>query len=344
MKRAISRSRALWSAGFVLAALAIAGTGVVLVSQRQWRMRPTFLARADFATIGGINPGDRVRVQGMDAGVVERIEAPPAPGGLVTLWFRIDERLRPLVRSDATAQIASQGVVGAKVIEIRPGRADAPALPESGRIAAEATPELSDLVRDATSVLKRVDAVAQAAEKGLIEVNAIASSISSGKGSLGRLVQDEEAYRKLLALDDRAFYDRERVLFKPGSDRESKTLNPDQVFEPGRSVLTPGGRILLDEIALWFKRAKKTKTEVVIAAFSDDRRDPDLTQMLTQEQADAVRTYLVNRHAIDAAGWFGTRKIASIGFGTQVPRTIADASDVIPPGRRVEIILFTPRT
>jgi phospholipid/cholesterol/gamma-HCH transport system substrate-binding protein len=372
MKRAISLTRALWSAGFVLAALAVAGSGVVLVSHRQWRMRPTFLARADFATIGGINPGDRVRVQGMDAGVVEKIEAPPAPGGLVTLWFRIDERLKPLVRSDATAQIASQGVVGAKVVEIRPGRADAPALPDSGRIAAEATPELSDLVRDATGVLKRVDAVAQAAEKGLVEVNAIASSISAGKGSLGRLIQDEEAYRKLLALsdrgtrtlndleenlaalkrtwplsryfDDRAFYDRERVLFKPGSDRESKSLMLDQVFEPGRSVLTPGGRILLDEVALWFKRAKKTKTEVVIAAFSDDRRDPDLTQMLTQEQADAVRTYLVNRHAIDAAGWFGTRKIASIGFGTQVPRTIADASEAIPAGRRVEIILFTPRT
>ena len=372
MHRAISRKRALFSAVFVLAALAVGASGVFVVASRQWRVQPTFLARAEFAAIGGINVGDRVRVQGMDAGVVERIEPPAEPGGAVTLWFRVDERLRNLVRSDASAQIASQGVVGAKVVEIRPGRPDAPALPESGRIAAEATPELSDLIRDASASLRRVDAVAVAAERGLGEINVIASTIREGKGSLGRLVRDDEAYRRLLALsdsstrtltnleenlaalkrtwplsryfDDRAFYDRERVLFKPGSDRESRTLDPDTFFEPGRSVLTPGGRKLLDEIAAWFKRAKTSKTEVVIAAFSDDQRDPDLTQMLTQEQADSVRKYLVDRHSLDSVGWFGTRKVAAIGFGNQVPRTLADAAASNGPGRRVEIILFTPRT
>jgi phospholipid/cholesterol/gamma-HCH transport system substrate-binding protein len=372
MHRAISRKRALVSGLFVVAALAVAAAGVLVVARRQWRVQPTFLARAEFAAIGGINVGDRVRVQGMDAGVVERIEAPEQPGGTVTLWFRIDERLRNLVRSDAKAQIAAQGVVGAKVVEIRPGKPDAPALPEAGRLASEATTELSDLIRDASASLKRIDAAAIAAEKGLGDINAIASSIREGKGSLGRLVKDEEAYRRLMALsdsstrtltnleenlaalkrtwplsryfDDRAFYDRERVLFKPGADRESRTLDPSTLFEPGRSVLTPGGRKLLDDVAAWFKRAKSSKTEVVIAAFSDDQRDPDLTQMLTQEQADSVRKYLVDRHSIDSIGWFGTRKVAAVGFGTQVPRTLADSSASNLPGRRVEIILFTPRT
>jgi phospholipid/cholesterol/gamma-HCH transport system substrate-binding protein len=372
MRRAISKRRALLDALFVLAVLTIGGAGIVMVAGRQWRMQPTFQARAEFATIGGINVGDRVRIQGMDAGVVERIEPPVAPGGPVTLWFRIDEKLRGLVRSDATAQITMQGVVGAKVVEIRPGLPDAPSLPELGRIATESSPELTDLLREATGTLKRVDAVALAAERGLGEVNAIATTIREGRGSLGRLVQDEEAYRRLLALsdrgtrtlndleenlaalkrtwplsryfDDRAFYDRERVLFKPGSDRESKTLNPDTLFEPGRSVLTPGGRILLDEIAAWFKRTKKTKTEIVIAAFSDDRRDPDLTQMLTQEQADSVRTYLVGKHGVDSVGWFGSRKVAAIGFGNQPPRTLAESGSTQEPSRRVEIILFTPRT
>ena len=66
--------------------------------------------------------------------------------------------------------------------------------------------------------------------------------------------------------------------------------------------------------------------------------------MLTQEQADAVRNYLVTRHSLDSIGWFGTRKVAAIGFGTHVPRAMADDGGTPPPARRVEIILFTPRT
>ena len=110
-------------------------------------------------------------------------------------------------------------------------------------------------------------------------------------------------------------------------------------------MLTPAGHQLLDDIATWFKRAKSSRTEVVIAAFSDDQRDPDLTQMLTQEQADSVRKYLVDRHSIDSIGWFGTRKVAAVGFGNQVPRTLADAGSSTASGRtESEIILFTPRT
>ncbi len=374
MRHAISPRKLVLSLLFIGTITAIAFTGVAIVAGRQWRIQPTFRVRADFASISGLNLGDRVRVQGIDAGVVDAIEPPPAPGGLVTLWMRIDESLRPLVRADAKAMIVSQGVVGARVVEIRPGLPDAPELPDSMRIAAEQTPEIADLMNQATVTLKRVDAVAVAAERGLGEINSIATSIREGKGSLGRLVQDEEAYRKLLALsdrgsrtlndleenlaalkrtwplsryfDERAFYDRERVLFKPGADRESKTLHPDALFEPGRSVLTPGGRALLDEIGTWFKRAKTGKTEVVIAAFTDDRRDPELAQLMTQEQADSVRRYLVARYAIDTVGWFGTRKVAAVGFGNQAPRISAEgnASPAASQGRRVEIILFTPRT
>jgi phospholipid/cholesterol/gamma-HCH transport system substrate-binding protein len=66
--------------------------------------------------------------------------------------------------------------------------------------------------------------------------------------------------------------------------------------------------------------------------------------MLTQEQADSVRNYLVQRHSIDSIGWFGTRKVAAVGFGNQLPRTLADAGPSNTPKQRVEIILFTPRT
>jgi phospholipid/cholesterol/gamma-HCH transport system substrate-binding protein len=370
MRRAIGVGRALANAALVLVILALAGFGVVRVSARHWQWQETFRARAEFPTISGLEPGGQVRVQGIDAGAVEAIIPPPAPGRPVTLVLRLDARLRPLVRADATVRIAAQGVVGAKVVEIAPGRPDAPPLPEDGTLHAEPPIEVADLLRDAATTLRRVDAVAEAAERGLGEVNAIAARIRRGEGSLGRLVQDDEAYRKLVALsdrgektlgsleenlaalkrtwpisryfNDRAFFERDRVLFQPGAERDSRALPEEALFEPGRAVLTARGRQELDKVAAWIKKAVRSQTEVVIAAFTDEGKDPDLADVLTQEQADAVRKYLISQHRIDSVGWFSSRRVAAVGFGTQVPRTAADPGADLPP-RRVEIILFTPQ-
>ena len=72
--------------------------GLYQVAGRQWRVQPTFHVRARFASISGVEAGHRVRIQGIDAGVVEKVVPPGEPGGQVELVLRIDERLRRLVR------------------------------------------------------------------------------------------------------------------------------------------------------------------------------------------------------------------------------------------------------
>ena len=370
MRRNIGLWRAAANAGFVLAVLALAGFGLYHVAGRHWRVQPTFRVRAEFPTIGGLEAGHRVRLQGIDAGVVERVVPPREPGRPVELVLRIDERLRPLVRSDAVARIISEGLVGAKVVELTPGSPDAPPVAELDPIGSERPIDMADVLKRASGSLERLDTLARSAEQGLSEVNAIAGSIRRGEGTLGKLVSDETMYRDLVALsrrgeralaaleenldalkqtwpisryfDRRAYLDRERVLFQPGSQRNSRCLMTDEIFEPGRSVLTSIGRARLDEVARWCKQASRPGTQVVIAAFTDDDRDQDLAEVLTQEQADAVRTYLVTKHSIQSAGWFKRRKVASVGFGSHAPRTL-DAAPPNQPARRVEIILFTPQ-
>ena len=94
MFREIGRWRALANASFALAVLALGGFGLYQVAGRQWRVQPTFHVRARFETISGLEAGHRVRIQGIDAGVVEKIVPPREPGGPVELVLRIDERLR----------------------------------------------------------------------------------------------------------------------------------------------------------------------------------------------------------------------------------------------------------
>jgi len=360
----------LANAGFAAAVLALGGFGLFQVAGRQWQVQRTFRVRARFETISGLEVGHRVRLQGIDAGVVERVVPPSRPGEPVELILRIDERLRSLIRTDAVARIVSEGLVGAKVVELSPGRPDAPRLAELDRIASERPIEMNDLLKKAVSSLARLDSTTQAAEQGLGELNAIVGSIRRGEGSLGKLVRDESVYQSLLqvsqrgertltALDEnltalkeiwplsrffdrRAYLDRERALFQPGARRHSRALRADDLFEPGRSVLTPVGQTRLDEIGRWCKHASQPTSEVVIAAFTDDDRDSGLAEILTQEQAESVRKYLVEKHSIQSAGWFKSRKVAAVGFGTHSPRTL-DPAPYATPARRIEIILFTPQ-
>jgi phospholipid/cholesterol/gamma-HCH transport system substrate-binding protein len=371
MRDDLPRWRALVNAVFVLVVLAVAAFGVTKVANRHWHLRETFRARAEFSQVGGLEPGATVRLSGIDAGVVEGLVPPVRPGDPVGVMLRLDAKLKPLIRADAIARVVTQGVVGAKVIEITPGQPDAPPLPPGGVLRSETPIEIADLLRDASETLRQIDEVAVAARDGLGEINAIAATIRSGQGSLGRLVQDEEAYERLLALssrgektlDDldenllalkgtwplsmyfnrRGFSDRDRILFQPASERERRVLTEADLFVPGRAVLTAQGRRKLDEVASWFKKVRRPESEVVIAAFHDDQRGDDLAELLSQEQADAVRNYLVQTHSIASKGWFSSRKVASVGFGKQVPRTAVDESAGLPP-RRVEIILFTPQT
>ena len=370
MRRDLTMGRIVRSLLLVLAVGGAILYGMKRVEQREWNSVPTFRARAGFQTIGGIEPGTKIRIQGMDAGLVESITPPTTPGGPVILSFRIDERLHRLVRSDTLVRISIQGVIGSKVVELVPGKPDAPALAESAMLPAQEPIELADLVNEASATLKRVNIAARSAEQGMNEVAAIAASIHEGKGTLGKLTRDDDIYQKLVGISDRGtktlddlsenlqavkrtwpvsryfegkgFYDRDHVLFKPGSERTSRLMAADDLFRPGGAILTDAGQKRLDEVGAWFNRAKQTKSEVVIAAFTDEVEPADRARILTQEQADAVRNYLVKKHGINSVGWFGSRKIAAVGFGAEPPEVpIVDPG---VPSRRVEVILFTPKT
>ena len=90
--------RAVTTVGFVVAVLALGCFGLYQVAGRQWQVQPTFRVRVQFDTIAGLEVGNRVRLQGIDAGVIERVIAPDQPGQPVELVLRVNRRLKHLIR------------------------------------------------------------------------------------------------------------------------------------------------------------------------------------------------------------------------------------------------------
>jgi phospholipid/cholesterol/gamma-HCH transport system substrate-binding protein len=371
MFREIGPIRALANGLFCLAIVGLAGFGAVQVASKNWQVQETYRLRAEFDSINGLEPGGRVYVQGVDAGIVEAIRPPEEPGMPVSLVLRIDSRLQPLIRTDAEARIVTQGVVGARVLEIRPGSPGAEVVPDGGLIRSTPPLELADLMREASDALRRLDAVANSAEQGLAEVNAIASAIRGGEGTIGRLLTDDEPVERLVRLTTRGertlsdmqdnldalkntwpisryftkrgYDDRDLALYRPNADRQAMSLVESDLFEPGRAVLTRSGRERLDEVARGTKEHLTKQTEIVVAAFTDDALDDQMAERLTQQQAEAIREYLISTHKVDSAGWFRSRTVAAVGFGRHRPRMPASEPQTTLADRRVDVILFTPQ-
>src|SRR5262249_61730855 len=117
--------------------------------------------------------GRGVRTGGSAGGWAGRVVPPSDRGRPVELVMRIDERLRPLVRTDAVARIISEGLVGAKAVELTPGRPDAPPVADLDRIGSERPIEMADVLKRASGSLERLQSLTHSADRRLAGITAI---------------------------------------------------------------------------------------------------------------------------------------------------------------------------
>src|SRR5262245_21737077 len=121
---AVSQSLSRWQAAVlglvVVAALGLGGYGVARIADKQGLWADTFEVSVGFPEAHDVTPGTPVRVRGVDAGQVVAVEYPDhdGPAAEVTVRMHLDRRFASRLYADATAQIQSSGLLGAKVISI----------------------------------------------------------------------------------------------------------------------------------------------------------------------------------------------------------------------------------
>jgi phospholipid/cholesterol/gamma-HCH transport system substrate-binding protein len=342
MSRSLSRWQAAVLGVAVLAGGALGAAGLFAVGSQQWPLGDTFVVHAAFANIRGVEEGTRVRIQGMDAGEVTRVQLPDEAGKDVVLRLRLDGRFRHLLSADATAQIVSDNLMGGKVIEIEPGKAKE-RLPDNAVLAARSAPELTDLLGEGTSMLKEA---------------------RQGDGTVGKLLKDDAAYRELVELLHQSrsamasvkqdadaikalpivrsyVTDARKELYRPDCLRHRHWFRADELFSADRAVLTAQGRQRLDGIVPWLNALKPKGSEVVVAAYAASGLDADSSRVLTQKQSAAVCDYLTRQHKVQKMGWFRwSRKVTPVGCGND-PALAYDKDRLPVP--RVEVLVFEPQ-
>jgi len=177
--------------------------GLFLIGNRH----KAFTHHVDFFTklndVNGISPGSEVRVSGFEAGRVSGIEIPDRPSEKFKLKLHVDDKLHNLIRDDSFVTVESNGLVGDKFLLIHEGSDQKQEAASGATLLAKEPIELSAVIAKMTGVMDQADAAIgdiktkadgtlDAITTTVNNANALVTSIQSGKGAVGMLLNDQQ--------------------------------------------------------------------------------------------------------------------------------------------------------
>lgn len=117
---------------FVLAGLALLIVGLYLLSKNQSLFNPRFPIQVHFKDVGGLIPGNNVRLNGIVVGSVTNIQL--VGDTLVDVTLSINNTMKGVIRNNVTATIGTDGLIGNRIVELVPEQGPASPIAPGERI------------------------------------------------------------------------------------------------------------------------------------------------------------------------------------------------------------------
>jgi len=211
-----------------------------MIGDRRMLFETRFPVYTEFANLGQLQSGAIVRVGGLDAGEVTDIQIPQSPAGKFRVRMSVREDVHQLIRTDSIATSQTEGLVGGIFVNVTAGTERAPRVAEGGTIPSHEPFAIADLLKQASDsvelITMTVEALRGDAEKAVQQIaltaedahalveeigpdltaivqngNRISSqtrllvtNINEGKGTIGKLVNDDALYVQARAIAEQA--------------------------------------------------------------------------------------------------------------------------------------------
>lgn len=161
--------------------------------------------RARFADANGLRDGSEVRLAGVRIGKVDRIRllspsevgSGPSPQK-VEAFLTIDNKIdgvpaKDRIRSDSTAQQMAPSILGSEmIVNITPGTSIGQPIQENALLPSTSGSTISDLATNGTELAQKLSKLSD-------QINEVVKNVRDGKGTVGRLFNDEALYNNLNA-------------------------------------------------------------------------------------------------------------------------------------------------
>jgi phospholipid/cholesterol/gamma-HCH transport system substrate-binding protein len=220
---------------FVLVALFVLGVGIFYVTGPGF-LGPKYKLRTYFPEVAGVTNGAPVRLDGVDIGNVDAIRmVPRVPGKTfdksrnIEVVMKLDKRFQDDILTDSTAKLVTEGLLGNRYVNIERGLTGAP-LKENQEVEGTAEKSLSDVM---------------ASMQGLtVDIHGLVTSIQEGKGTIGKLMTDDEAYKHLNSL--LAHSDQVVTGVQKGQGTLGKLVASDELYGKVNSALDNVNGVVTD--------------------------------------------------------------------------------------------------
>ncbi|MEO3402336.1 MlaD family protein [Mucilaginibacter sp. CAU 1740] len=174
---------------FTFLGLAVLLVGIFLIGNQKSLFNSTFYVYGRFKNVSGLQVGNNVRFAGINVGVVQSINI--VTDSSVRVDLTLNKSVKKFIKKDAKLSIGSDGLMGDKLVVIAPGGIVSHEEIEDGGRLSSINPV------DVDKIINKLTRVADNAEALTTSLNGIVGKINNGKGSIGRLLNDDKMARDL---------------------------------------------------------------------------------------------------------------------------------------------------
>ena len=173
---------------FVIVGLAVLAVGIFYVTGAGF-LGPKYKIKTFLPEVSGLAPGAPVKLDGVVIGNVDVVQLVPRehdkiPDKLHSIMvdMRIDRRYQDDILSDSTASLVTEGLLGNRYVNIQRGYTGSP-VKEGQSVPAG----------DVTDIMANFKTLS-------VQVSDLLTDIKAGKGTLGKLITNDDAYNNLNSL------------------------------------------------------------------------------------------------------------------------------------------------
>jgi phospholipid/cholesterol/gamma-HCH transport system substrate-binding protein len=167
---------------FISLGMAVFIVGIYFIGERQQMFRNTFRISGVFKDVSGLQPGNNVRLSGINVGTVEDISI--VSDTSIRVEIIVDENTRKFIKKDAVAGIGSEGLMGNKVIVLNPGTGGKKEIENNDTVQTMQPISMDDILVSLKSTIDNTSTITGSLAK-------ITNNIQEGKGTIGRLLMDQ---------------------------------------------------------------------------------------------------------------------------------------------------------